>query len=347
MGNVGQFEGMIRRISLTMLVAVVAASALPASGGTCSVTPSPFWRNTIDFPDDPFRVVGTSDSNPNWLKFAILLCDPTKVYFQDSVTYPFHYEFATQELDPFLGLTLEEFNQISLFEDGQQVVLGTVIMPFWNGNEFDPSIPEFGIQFARQDPYDPQTVVDLFNLVRDSINAEPDVTAFYFPAFEQLASAQLNTELLQSQGIEISSPARWVEGNACYSEGWALGDLKFFPSDQIDSAYLAGDLLPENILLTDGVPADLPYVSGLLTLSPSTPNSHVAILANTYSVPFAHLALTADAQRAQDLVGRRVALRAFQKPYPFEGCDVRLIDAEDTITDEQAAEMGCSRSYRR
>ena len=142
----------LARIGLMMLAAIVAASALPASAGTCSVTPSPFWRNTMDFPDDPFRVVGTSDSNPNWLKFAILLCDPTKVYFQDSVTYPFHYEFATQELDPFLGMDLEEFNQISLFEQGQQVVLGTVIMPYWNGNDLDPSIPEFGIQLVRQDP---------------------------------------------------------------------------------------------------------------------------------------------------------------------------------------------------
>ena len=329
----------LARITVAMLVSLVAASALPAFAGTCTVTPSPFWRNTMDFPDDPFRVLGTSDANPNWVKFAILLCDPTKVYFQDSVIYPFHYEFATQELDPFLGMSLQDFNQVSLFEQGQQVVLGTVVMPYWIGNEVDPSIPEYGIQFVRRDPYDPQMVVDLFNLVRSSINADPGVKAFYFPAFEQIDSALLNEDFFEGQGIEVSSPARWVKGNACYSEGWALGDLKFFPSDQIAGAYLAGNLLPEDILLTDGVPADLPYVSGLLTLSPSTPNSHVAILANTYAVPFAHLALAPDSQRAQDLVGRRVAVRAFERPPPLAGCDVRLIDAQDTITGQQAAEI--------
>ena len=197
------------RISVAILGALVARSGIPAFAGTCTVTPSAFWLNTMEFPDDPFRVVGTSDSNPNWLKFAILLCDPTKVYFQDSVTYPFHYEFATQELDPFLGMSLEEFNQISLFEQGQQVVLGTVIMPYWNGNEFDPSIPEFGIQFVRQDPYDPQTVVDLFDLVRGSINSAPDVRVFYFPAFEQLDREQQGQWRVEELGVE--TPPRVVE----------------------------------------------------------------------------------------------------------------------------------------
>ncbi len=192
---------MIRRISLMLLVAMVAGSVFPASAGTCTVTPSPFWRNTVDFPDDSFRVVGTSDSNPNWIKFAILLCDPTKVYFQDSLTYPFHYEFATEELDPYIGMTLEEFNAVSLFAAGQEVVLGTVIMPYWNGNELDPSIPEFGIQLVRQDSYDAQTVVDLFQLVRGSINSEPDVNAFYFPTFEQLEPAQLDADFLLSQRL--------------------------------------------------------------------------------------------------------------------------------------------------
>ena len=80
----------LARISLATLVALVVAAALPASAGTCSVTASAFWRNTVDFPDDPFRVVGTSDSNPNWLKFAILLCDPTKVYSTDAESEASH-----------------------------------------------------------------------------------------------------------------------------------------------------------------------------------------------------------------------------------------------------------------
>lgn len=324
------------------LLAVVVGSLLHpcfagAGSGGCTVTPSPFWGSTIDFPDDPFRVQGTSESNPNWLKFAILLCDPTKVYFQDSVAYPFHYDFAAERLDPFVGMSLAEFNQISLYE-GQQVVLGTVIMPFWTGQPADPSIPEYGIQFVREDPYPPQTVVDLFNLVRSKVNAGPGVQAFYFPTFAQTASAQANQAFLAAQGIEVSSPARWLTGNACYSEGWALGTLKYFPSGEIATAYQSGNLTPFDILLTDGVPAEIPFVAGVASLSPSTPNSHVAILANTFDSPFVHLALTRDAQRALSLVGRRVALLAYERTFPFEECDVRIIEA-GALTQQQVDQI--------
>ena len=52
--------------------------------------------------------------------------------------------------------------------------------------------------------------------------------------------------------------------------------------------------------MTDGIPSELPYVAGIVSLVPSTPNSHVAILANTYTVPFVYLALAEDAQTARD-----------------------------------------------
>jgi len=123
-----------------------------------------------------------------------------------------------------------------------------------------------------------------------------------------MATVEADRDWFESQGIPVGSTARWAEGNACYSEGWALGKLKYFTGDQIQAAYLAGNLLPGDILLTDGVPAEIPFVAGILSLLPSTPSSHVAILAQTFCVPFAHLALVEDATRAQQLVGRTVLL---------------------------------------
>ena len=130
--------------------------------------------------------------------------------------------------------------------------------------------------------------------------------AFYFPSYEQLASSEANSVWLEAQGIPISSTARWATGNACYSAGWALGTLKYFDGNQIQTAYETGHLLPEDILLTDGVPAEMPFVSGILSLLPSTPSSHVAMLARTFNVPFGHLAIPADANHAQQLIGRFV-----------------------------------------
>ncbi|MDH4240528.1 MAG: hypothetical protein OEW48_13285 [Phycisphaerae bacterium] len=303
-----------------------------------SIEPSPYWKNQISFPDEPFRVVGGSASEPDWVKFTIILSpyDANVVYYQDCREYTFHYHFATELLDPFIDMNTSEYDQITLYEDGQRAVLGAVIMPPTGGYPTPPALPEYGIQFVRLDPYTREEIAEMFNIVKASVIAEPDVQAFYFPTYEQAATAEANREWFESQGIELGSTGRWAQGNACYSEGWALGELKFFAGNQIARAYLAGELLPSDILLTDGVPAEVPFVAGIITLSPSTPSSHVAILAKTYGVPFVHLALAEDANRAQQLVGHKIVLRGYSA---FNGIEVRLIDVEGVLDEAEIAEI--------
>ena len=303
-----------------------------------TIEPSPYWKNQISYPNEPFRVVGSSASEPDWVKFTIILSpyDPNVVYFQDSLQYTFHYHFATELLDPFVGISTSEYDQVTLYEQGQQAVLGAVIMPPSGGYPTPPILPEYGIQFVRLDPYTREEIAEMFNVVKANIITDPGVQAFYFPSYEQLATAEANRDWFDSQGIPISSTGRWAKGNACYSEGWALGRLKFFPGDQIQSAYLSGELEPGDILLTDGVPAEVPFVAGIITLSASTPNSHVAILAKTYRVPFVHLALAEDANRAQELVGHKIVLRGY---YTYNGCEVRLIDVEGVLDDATIGEI--------
>lgn len=302
-----------------------------------TIKPSPYWKNQIVFPNEPFRVVGTSASDPDWVKFTILLApyDPNIVYFQDSQAYTFHYHFATEVLDPFIKMSPSGYDLVTLYEEGQRAILGAVIMPPTGCYPPPPNPPEYGIQFVRQDPYSREEIAGLFNVVKASIIAEAGVQAFYFPSYEQLATAQANRDWFESHGIPLGSTGRWAEGNALYSEGWALGELKFFGGNEIEAAYLAGDLLPGDILLTDGVPAEIPFVAGIISLSASTPNSHVAILAKTYGVPFVHLALAKDANRAQQLVGRKIVLRAFDE---YDG-GVRLIEVEGVLDDATIAEI--------
>ncbi len=321
---------------VVLLLVFAAAMHSVVFGG--DITPSPYWKNEISFPDEPFRVVGGSSSEPDWVKFTIILppYDPNIVYHQDCQAYTFHYHFATEVLDPFIGMSTSEYDQITLYEEGQQAVLGAVIMPPSGAYPPLPAYPEYGIQFVRLDPYTREEIAEMFNIVKASVIAEPDVQAFYFPSYEQLATAEANREWLESQGILLGSTARWAEGNACYSEGWALGELKFFAGDDIEDAYLAGDLLPGDILLTDGVPAEVPFVAGIITLSPSTPNSHVAILSKTYGVPFVHVALAEDANRAQELVGHKIVLRGYDN---YDGVEVRLIDVEGVLDDATIAEI--------
>jgi hypothetical protein len=299
------------------------------------ITPSVFWKNQIVFPDDPFLQDGFSTSDPSWVKFTMLLLgpyDPNTVYFQDSQEYIFHYDFATELLDPFIGMSMADYYDVTLYELNQEAVLGAVIMPPVVGSPPSPEFEEYGIQFIRDDAYSKEEIADMFSVVKGNIFAEPSVEAFYFPSYEQLAVAEVNRDWFESQGVPVGSAAHWAKGNICYSAGWAMGELKYFSGDQIQAAYLNGDLLPDDILLTDGVPAEIPFVAGILSLSPSTSNSHVAILARTFGVPFAYLAIAEDANSAQQLVEYTVLLRVAKNG---SGSSVGLLDIEGLLTQEE------------
>jgi hypothetical protein len=314
-----------------LLLSMVAAS------GFAQETPA--WKHRVVFPNDPLeRREWVGGTNMGWIKFTLDLARITgdPLFFQDSRAYDLHYDFVSRHLDPYQGIAPEEFNRISLFAAGQQLALGAVLTPP-QGYPLNQPIQEFGIQLVRQDPYTREEVAALFFQVREAVASDEAVVAYYMPTLEQADAAREHETWFAEQGIPLASPERWVRGNVIYSRGWALGRCTYVPVDQIEQAYLEGRLRPEDILLTDAVPAEVPVLAGIISLSASTPNSHVAILANTFAIPFVYLAEERDAERAQSLTGHTIVLRA--TPARAWDNDVRLIDAQGALSDEQAAEL--------
>lgn len=320
---------------LPLFLFILAPAALSYAG---EIPASPYWKERIVFPDEPFRAAITSSYEARWVKFTILTepYDPNIVYFQDCREYMFHYDFAADLVTPFVGMTPQQFDQATLYETDQQGILGAVVMPPDAGWPEPFAYQEYGIQFVRRDPYTKEEVAELFGIVKSSIEADPNVRAFYFPAYEQVATAEANEDWFDSQGIPVSSASRWTPGNVVYSSGWALGRLKYFQGNNIAYSYQTGQLEPNDILLTDGVPAKIPFLAGIISLSPSTPNSHVAILAKSYGVPFVYLALAEDVGRAWELLGHRIVLRGFEGWYDI---DVRLIDIEGVLDEDTIDEI--------
>jgi len=318
-----------------VLLSLVLSGLLTAQ----TISPSSYWKTDIVFPYDSLCSRSLSKDSVRWIKFSILLDphDPNVVYFQDSREYLFHYDFASHHLNPFFDMTSPQFNSVALFEQNQQAILGTVILPPATQDSQTPDYLEYGIQFVRQDPFTREQIRDLFNLVKAHVDAPQEVMAFYFPTYEQQATAKADGEWFEQQGIALGSTDRWIQGNTCYSEGWTLGPLKFFSVDEIELAYFEGRLTAYDVLLTDGIPAELPYVAGIISLASSTPNSHVAILAETYAVPFVHLARDADASLAQSLVGRRIVFSGYRDQ--FGACKTQLIDTHDLLDDTSVADM--------
>lgn len=262
-------------------------------------------RNQLSLPDDPFIVTeftALGEPGVNWVKFAILRGDESRVWFQDSVKYPFHYDFARLRLPPLTGLSRTDFDRLTLHQTNQAAVLGAVLIP-------EAAHGEYGIQFVGAEPYPREEVARWLRLVQAAIRAPGGTRALYVPVFEQAAAAQANQDWFASAGFEVASADRWLTGDAVYSAGWALGRLTFVPAAEIVAAYATGRLLPTDILVTDAVPAEIPFVAGIISLAPATPNSHVAILAQSWEVPFVWFSSPETRTNVLSLVGREVALR--------------------------------------
>ena len=319
---------------------VLSLAVLLRGGGQVAATAVPDdTKNEIVFPDEPFEQRShTGLTNMGWIKFTIpkVPAGLGPVIYQDSRTYALHYEFATEHLEPYIGIGPEEFDRISLYEDGQELILGAVITPP-RGFPLTNTIQEVGIQFVRHDPYTREDIAELFEIVKSTIIADPNVTFYYFPTHEQSKVAHDNQEWFAEQGIPVSSADRWLAGNVVYSGGWAFGRLKQVPSHRIRTAYLNGELLAGDILLTDAIPAEVPVVAGILSLSASTPNSHVAILAETYAIPFAYLRDEAIIDRAMALLDHEVVLRITDQ-YSWDS-QIDLMDTEGVLSEEQADQL--------
>lgn len=285
------------------------------------------WTRRLGAGDDGKNVIAESGDGflspegevwrrqSRWVKFALLLSEPHRVWFQDSGKYPFHYEFGTARLPGFSGMTRAQFDAVTLRTNGQRAVLGAVVFP--------PStnIAEIGIQFVGLDAFPREQIAAWFETVQAMIQRRPGVQVLYLPTFEQAGVAREHEGWLASRGIRVSPAGRWVVGDECYAPGWALGRLRFVPGSEIQAAFGAGRLLADDILLTDQVPAEVPPLAGILSLAPATPNSHVALLSQSFGIPFAYPAEEALRSHLQAWTNREVMVRAVSL---FDGCELTV-----------------------
>lgn len=285
------------------------------------------WKNHALYPLDPLLspAPGWDRFEPRWLKFAIVLGEPYRVHFQDSTKYAFHYDFAAKRLAAFQGMTRAAFDAVSLRREGQQVVLGAVL--------YAPTdnLPEIAVQFVGQDPYPREDIARWFELVRAVIELQTAASFYYFPTYEQEAVARANATYFAQRGITVSSAARWVTADECYAPGWALGRLVFVPVADLPGAYATGRLRPDDILLVDTVPAEVPPVAGIIALSPATPNSHVALLAQSFGIPFVFPAAPELQERLRAWDGQEIILRALEN---WGASELKAVNLEGQLTPE-------------
>jgi Pyruvate phosphate dikinase, AMP/ATP-binding domain len=276
-----------------------AGVSTPAVRASATLPPSPAdWRETLDFSQgpDPFM---RQDSSAPWTKFTLLRDEPQRVLFQNANALEFHFDFARRFIPAFAGMTRAEFDAATIDGgDNRKALLGALI----------GTPPQLGLQLISRTPLDVQTVLSALTRAKQSINA-PGTKFVYYPTLEQQQAAQGYAQALAAAGFELGNPVP-AQGNEVHSPGWAIGRLTFVTASEIAKQYASGALLPSDILVTDGVPAEVPNVAGIVSLRQATPNSHVAILAQSYKAPFAYVQEKALVERLRALNGQSVLLEA-------------------------------------
>lgn len=283
------------------------------------------WKAELELADEPFVLRGDTVHRDavRWVKFTVLLSDPEKVYFQDSNVHAFHYDFATKRIPEFAGSSRSAFDAVTLQAEGQRAVLGAVLLPSDMSRH-----PEYAVQLVVNDALHPELARTIVENVAARVKAPQGTQLLYFPNPAQSECIDAHEAYFAEHDLRVGTVDQWLEGDACYAPGWAMGKLVELAPNEVDSAYLSGALRPEDVLLLSGAaPAELPYVAGILTLEPSTPNSHPAILARSYAVPFAYVRRTEAAARARALVGRAVVVAT--RISHSGDCEVRLIDVNE------------------
>ncbi|MCL4180267.1 MAG: hypothetical protein KJ072_21300 [Verrucomicrobia bacterium] len=293
------------------------------------------WANHFVYPNDALlHLAHAPGVSADFLKFAILPGLQPRVYFHDS-RYPFHYDFAMRRLDPFKGMSPSEFDAVSLHPINQQIVLGAVLL------EWQSELPEIAVQFVATEPYEPAQVADWFDLIRAVIEIPPGTPVFYFPTYQQQATAAANVAFFQNRGINVGSIGQWITTDEIYAQGWALGRLVSARATEVDALYADGRLRPDDILLLDAVPTELPPVAGIIALAPTTPSSHAVLLAQSFGVPFVYLGSDALRESVADWEGQDVLLEA-EVPMWFRPESqnlIRITPIEGEFTVEQRASL--------
>ncbi len=283
------------------------------------------WKHQARLPGDAFLsgAQAPSDGGIRWMKFTLRLDTPGLVFFQDSARQPFHYGFIRQRLPGFETMSPEAVDSVSLKSSGQRLVLGAVLLPETEG------IREVGLQIIGQEPFPVDRVLEWLGTVRKALVLPDGWTVQYLPTFEQGALAPADRARLEAAGFPTGSVSRWVRKDEVYSPGWAHGRVRFVPASEIRSAFLSGRWHPEDILLTDAVPAEIPMPAGTITLSPATPNSHVALLSQSFGIPFVHVSDPARQAELRSWDGREILMVAG----PAAGADpVRILQVDGYLT---------------
>jgi hypothetical protein len=196
----------------------------------------------------------------------------SKLYFQNSVEYPIHYDFVSTNLSggelPIVS-SLSEFNETEYYSLDRRFVLGAVT--YYE----EPDV--WALEIAPYDKATPEMIEALYTTVRDATYFGPALQ--FHPTSETI---ELEAESL-SDDVSLITTEEVYEGIEYQPLNLATGygRLRFVKAEELADTYLSFS----DLVVLDAVPNDISVVAGMITEEFQTPLAHVNVLAQNRKTP--------------------------------------------------------------
>src|SRR2546423_835562 len=236
------------------------------------------------------------------VNFVIDRRDNNKIYYVNTKRYPFHKDFVN---GTYLSLERgQEFFENNYLKPNRRFILGTIAyqtpirrwtFEFWEGDLITPDLVKLTAEVIKKSFF--EAVADKPNSTRQEQESA---------SIEGLDRV-LQSDIAREQEYEPLNVARGV------------GRIHIIP--HLDDHVEIGS---NEILVLDEVPVNLPPVAGIITTKPSTPLSHINLLAKSWGVPNAYIKNAQELFRQYD--GWWVVLETKHDSYTVKKADNNVLD---------------------
>ena len=205
--------------------------------------------------------------------FVIDRRDKNKIYYVNSKRYRFHKDFVN---GTYLSLERgQEFFENNYLKANRRFLLGTLA--------YQTPIKRFAFEFWEGDTIPAEQIKATADIIKQTFFAP---VAFKPNSSRQDEASAGITGLARVTQSDIAKEQEYQPLNLAKG----LGRIHIIPKldEHVEIGY-------NEILVLDEVPVNLPPVAGIITTKPSTPLSHINLLAKSWGVPNAYV------KNAQDL----------------------------------------------
>lgn len=227
-------------------------------------------------------------SNLGNVKSVKIVYDTNKdvLYYMNSKRYQQHHVFATEVLGFKGGHAI--FNQTQ-YTDNPNRYLHLASLNYYH------AIDKYVLQFVTAVEMTCEQITVLYDKIRSSSFIEDNLR--FFPIKEEWESCP-DLQLISSEELYQGQTYQGLNLEENF------GYLRKVTAEEVESTFLNR----RDIVLTDGIPNDLPVVAGIITSEFQTPLSHINVLSNSRGTPNMAVREAWDDEELNELEGELVYL---------------------------------------